>query len=85
MTRRRLAAAGALVSGAVALVLAICLAIRAFPEGIPASLCLIGAVAAAWAGILRGGVRRVIGLAVAGLLVAASLGGGGLLALVTSR
>ncbi|HZA58685.1 MAG TPA: diacylglycerol kinase family protein [Solirubrobacterales bacterium] len=70
MTRRRLAAAGALVSGAAAIVLAISLAIRAFPEGIPVSLCLIGAVAAAWAGIVRGGVRRVIGLAVAGLLVA---------------
>jgi hypothetical protein len=71
MTSRRVAAAGSLVLGLVALILAVVLAVESWPNGITVLACLVVAVVGAWYGVRYGGSRRVVAFAVA---VAALLG-----------
>lgn len=73
MTRRQLAAAGALLLGAGGLLLAAVNAVQEFPRGLVALACVAVAIAAAWYGVTRGGGVRVVGLAVAALGLAAAL------------
>ncbi|MDO8209585.1 diacylglycerol kinase family protein [Conexibacter sp. CPCC 206217] len=78
MSRRRLAAIGALSFGAAGLVLAVVVAVVEFPRGLIALACVTIAVVAAWHGVLRTGAIRVAGLLI-GLI-----GLGAALALVVS-
>jgi len=73
MTRRRLAALGALLLLAVALVLAVVAVAQAFPRGLAVLACAALAVGAAWAGVLRTGAARVAGLAVSALALAGAI------------
>jgi diacylglycerol kinase family enzyme len=66
---KRLAALAALALLLAALVLAVVVAVQNFPRGISVLACLVAAVAAAWWGLVRGGVLRAIGFGVAALLV----------------
>ncbi len=72
MSRRRLAAIGALTLGAAGFALALVNAVLAFPRGLLLIACLVVAVAAAWHGALRTGAIRVagIGLGIAVLALA---------------
>src|SRR4051812_43648814 len=71
MTRRR-AAGVALSFAAAALVIAILIAVRDFPRGLPVAACGLAAALLAWHSVLRSGVTRRVGLAVSGLLLAAA-------------
>lgn len=72
MSRRRIAAIGALLLGTAGLALAAVVAVQEFPRGLIALACVVVAVAAAWHGVLRTGVVRVAGLALGALgLIAA--------------
>ncbi|MDW5598410.1 diacylglycerol kinase family protein [Conexibacter stalactiti] len=73
MSRRRLAAIGALALGCGGLLLALVVAVQEFPRGLIALACVAAAVAAAWYGVVRGGSIRVAGLLVAALGLAAAL------------
>jgi diacylglycerol kinase family enzyme len=66
---KRLAALGALAFLLAALVLAVVVAVQNFPRGISVLACLVAALAAAWWGLVRGGVPRAIGFGAAALLV----------------
>ena len=70
---RRLAAAVALVVGAATIVLAVVTAVGEFPRGLILLGCVVIAAAAAWYGILRGGIARTAGLAVAALALVAAV------------
>lgn len=65
MSSRRATAAGALAIGCGGLVLALVLAVQAFPRGLLALACVALALAAAWHGLLRTGPARVGGCALA--------------------
>ena len=65
--RRRLAAIVALIVGAATLVFAVGIAVSVFPRGRSCWPCVVIAGACAWYGVLRRGMARVAGLAVAGL------------------
>ena len=69
--RRRLAAVLALVVGAATLVLAIAVAITQFPRGLVLLGCVLLAGVAAWYGLLRRGIARVVGLIIAGIALVA--------------
>jgi diacylglycerol kinase family enzyme len=71
--RRRLTAAFALLLGAATLVLAVVVAVNQFPRGLILLGCVLIAAAAAWYGVLRRGVARVVGLVVAGLALAGAV------------
>jgi hypothetical protein len=71
---RRSAALLALSGGALALAGATYVFISDFPRGLIVVLCIIGALAAAWLGLLRRGPLRLAGVAVAALLVALAAG-----------
>ncbi len=71
MIRRRIAAAVALVAGAVTIALALLVAIENFPRGIAVTACAIAAVVLALFGILRAGGVRVAAFSAA---VAAAAG-----------
>ena len=71
--RRRIAAVFALVVGAATLALAITVAITEFPRGLFLLGCVLLAGVAAWYGLLRRGIARVVGLIVAGIAVVAAL------------
>jgi diacylglycerol kinase family enzyme len=73
MTRHRGAAIAAIVLGALALAAAVYAAVVSFPRGIFLGALLIGAAGAGWHGLIRRGLPRVVGLAVAGLLVGGAL------------
>src|SRR4051812_25540708 len=65
--RRWLAAVIALGGGAATLVLAVAVAVSEFPRGLGVLGCVVIAGACAWYGLLRRGIARTAGLAVAGL------------------
>jgi diacylglycerol kinase family enzyme len=71
--RGRLAAVFALVVGAATLVLAIAVAIAEFPRGLILLGCVLLAGVAAWFGLLRRGIARVLGLIVAGIALVAAV------------
>ena len=71
--RRRLAAVFALVVGVATLALAIAVAITEFPRGLILLGCVLLAGVAAWYGLLRRGILRVIGLIVAGVALVAAV------------
>ena len=73
MSRQRIAAGLALVLGAATLVLAVAMAVSEFPRGLGLLACVLVAAAAAWYGVLRRGVGRAAGLAVAVLALAAAV------------
>jgi diacylglycerol kinase family enzyme len=65
---RRLAAIAALVLMAATLILAVVVAVQDFPRGVSVLACFVLGALAAWWGVLRRGVPRVVGLGV-GLLL----------------
>ncbi|HEX7289836.1 MAG TPA: diacylglycerol kinase family protein [Conexibacter sp.] len=71
--RRRAAAAGALALGIGGLVLALVVAVGAFPRGLVALACVAVAAAAAWHGLLRTGAVRWAGLALGALGLGAAV------------
>lgn len=73
MSRRRMAAIGALVLGAGGMALAVVVAVVEFPRGLIALACVAVAVTAAWHGVLRTGPVRVAGLLVGVLGLGAAL------------
>jgi diacylglycerol kinase family enzyme len=73
MTRRRLAAAGALVVGVAAVVLAIVVFVSSFPNGLTVFVCLAGAIGGAWYGVTRRGPHRLGGFGAAAILLAAAI------------
>src|SRR5690348_655756 len=62
---QRIAAAVALVAGVATLLLAVTVAIIRFPSGLGVLACVVVAVAAAWFGVVRRGIPRVLGITVA--------------------
>jgi len=62
---QRFAAVVALVSGVATLLLAGTVALVRFPSGLGVFACVVVAVVAAWFGVVRRGVLRIVGLAVA--------------------
>jgi diacylglycerol kinase family enzyme len=73
MTRRRVAAAAALVAGAATAILALLLAVASFPRGLLVVALVVLGLAAAWAGIVRGGARRAVGVAAGALLLGGAI------------
>ena len=71
--RRRLAAIVALVVGAATIALAVAVTVTEFPRGLGLLGCVLVAGAAAWYGVLRRGVARVVGLTVAALALAGAV------------
>ncbi|MFI6830040.1 diacylglycerol/lipid kinase family protein [Kribbella sp. NPDC050241] len=71
--RRRVAAIVALLVGAATVVLAVVVAVSQFPRGLFVLGCVVIAAVAAWYGVLRRGIARVVGLAVAGLALAGAV------------
>jgi diacylglycerol kinase family enzyme len=71
--RRRLAAIAAIVLAAAGLGLAIAVAVDELPRGLVVLAFTVLAVGAAWYGVLRRGVARIAGLAVAIVLFVAGL------------
>ncbi len=70
---RRLAATVALIVGAATVALAIAVAISEFPRGLILLGCVVIAGVSAWYGVLRRGVARIAGLAVAALALAGAV------------
>jgi diacylglycerol kinase family enzyme len=71
---RRPAAIVALLGGAVALGVAAYVFISDFPRGLVVFLCILGALAATWMGMLRRGLPRLAGMATAALLIGIAVG-----------
>jgi diacylglycerol kinase family enzyme len=71
--RRRYKAIAALVLMGASLVLAVIVAVQTFPNGLTVFACLLVAVLAAWWGLLRRGLERVLGVVAAGLLAAGAI------------
>ena len=80
MRKQQIAALVALVVGAATVALAVAVAVSEFPRGLFLLALVLVAGASAWYGVLRRGIARAAGLAVAGLALAGSvaliLGGG---------
>jgi diacylglycerol kinase family enzyme len=78
--RPRLAAMVTLVVGTATVALAVAVAVSEFPRGLGLLGCLMVAAAAGWYGVLRRGIARLAGLALAALaiagMVALIVGGG---------
>src|SRR5512133_4369631 len=70
---RRLLAIGALLVAAATVALAVAVAVGEFPRGLLLLGCVLITGAAAWYGLLRRGLARVVGLIVAGLGLAGAL------------
>jgi diacylglycerol kinase family enzyme len=70
---RRLWSAAALLLGLAAVVLAVAVAVSAFPKGLTVLACLLVALWVGWWGVRRRGAARMIGLVAAGLLVAGAI------------
>ena len=73
MSVRRAAALGALLLGLGGFALAVVVAVQEFPRGLIALACVTLAAAAAWYGVLRRGVLRVVGLSVGVLGLGAAI------------
>ena len=73
MRKQQIAALVALVVGAATVALAVAVAVSEFPRGLVLLALVLVAGASAWYGVLRRGIARAAGLAVAGLALAASL------------
>src|SRR2546421_12128249 len=71
--RRRLAAMAAIGLAAAGLGLAIAVAVDEFPRGLVVLAFTVLAVGAAWYGVLRRGIARIVGLAVAIVLFVTGL------------
>jgi diacylglycerol kinase family enzyme len=71
---RRAAAIVAILGGAVAIGLATYAFLTDFPRGLIVLVCVVGGLAVAWMGLLRRGPARLIGMAVAALLVGVGIG-----------
>ncbi len=71
---RRQSAIGALLSGGLAIALAIEVFIVDFPSGLIVVACVLVALAVAWLSLLRSGKARLGGLLVGGLLLAVGIG-----------
>src|SRR5437868_12499780 len=69
--RRRLAAIAAIVLAAAGLALAIAVALDEFPRGLIVLALTVLALGAAWYGMLRRGIARIAGLAIAVVLFVA--------------
>ena len=69
MLNQRLAAVVSLVLFAAAVVFAVVLAVQGFPRGISVLVCLLLAVAAAWWALVRRGSARLVGAAIAVVLL----------------
>jgi diacylglycerol kinase family enzyme len=67
MSRRRFAAAAAVGVGIATVALAGLVAVAEFPLGLAVLACVLVALASAWHGLLRRGVARAFGLALAAL------------------
>ena len=72
MTRRWMAALALLV-GAATCALGLVVAVREFPRGLVLLVLVLVAMATAWYGVVRRGVARAVGLALAALAVAGAL------------
>ena len=70
---RRVAAVVALLVGAATVVLAVVVAVSQFPRGLGVLGCLVIAAVAAWYGVLRKGIARTVGLALAGVALAGAV------------
>lgn len=68
-----MAAVVALVVGAATVVLAVAVAVNQFPRGLGVLACVVIAAVAAWFGVLRRGIARVLGLTVAALALAGAV------------
>jgi diacylglycerol kinase family enzyme len=71
--RRRLLAIAALAAAVATAALAVAVVVGEFPRGLWLLGCVVIVGAAAWYGVLRRGLARVVGLVVAGLALAAAL------------
>ncbi len=71
---RRMAAAVAILAGAVALAIACFSFGDEFPRGLVVPLCLVGAAMLAWLALLRRGIVRRVGLVLAALLLGLAIG-----------
>ncbi|HET7444882.1 MAG TPA: diacylglycerol kinase family protein [Solirubrobacterales bacterium] len=71
---RRLGAIVALAGGAVALALALEIFVADFPNGLIVLVCVAAALAAAWLGLLRRGLGRLVGMVIAALLIGLGIG-----------
>ena len=69
MLNQRLAAVVSLVLFAAAVVFAVVLTVQGFPRGISVLVCLLLAVAAAWWALVRRGSARLVGAAIAVVLL----------------
>ncbi|MGO9975622.1 MAG: diacylglycerol/lipid kinase family protein [Solirubrobacteraceae bacterium] len=70
---RRLTATAALLLMGASVVLAVVLAVQAFPRGLSVLACILLAVGAAWWGLLRRNAARLLGFGVAALLLAGAV------------
>ena len=73
MTRQQIAAIVALVVGGATVALGVAVAVSEFPRGLVLLGCVLVAGVSAWYGVVRRGVARVAGLAVAALTLAGAL------------
>ena len=71
---RRLAAVVALLVGAATFVLGVAVAVSQFPRGLWLLGCVVLAAGAAWYGVLRRGIARIAGLALAAVAIVVALG-----------
>lgn len=70
---RRVAAIVALLVGTATVVLAVVVAVSQFPRGLGVLACVVIAALAAWYGVLRRGLARVLGLVVAAVALAGAV------------
>lgn len=70
---RRMWSAAALILGLAAIVIAIVVAVEAFPRGLTVLACAVLAVCFAWYGIRRRGASRTLGVAAAALFIAGAI------------
>jgi diacylglycerol kinase family enzyme len=70
---RRLPAIAALVLLAGSVVLAVVVAAQSFPRGLTVLACVILAVMAAWSALIHPGAARIVGAAVAGVLLSGAV------------
>jgi diacylglycerol kinase family enzyme len=71
---RRLGAIAAIVGGTVAVAVSAYVFIADFPRGVVVLACVLAALAVAWFGLLRRGLRRLLGLSAAALLLGVAIG-----------